>query len=188
MPASPIERARQDRASEGGKPVLFLDIDGVLNSRDCWERLRGSRHKVDREKVVLLNEIVAATGCHVVVSSTWRRIKRCRGILRDCGFRGRFPRDWRTDWLRTFHEPDLVRGDEIADWLKRNGSPPYAIVDDDADMLPEQMPRFVQTSFEKGLTRLHTDHLITLLATPPHPAGDHGATADHDLTATERRA
>ena len=25
------------------------------------------------------------------------------------------------------------------------------------------------------------------LPTPPHPAGDHGATADHDLTATERR-
>ena len=54
-------------------PVLFLDIDGVLNSRECWDRLRGLRHKIDREKVALLNEVVAATDCRIVVSSTWRK-------------------------------------------------------------------------------------------------------------------
>ncbi|WP_132254691.1 HAD domain-containing protein, partial [Methylobacterium segetis] len=150
--------------------MLFLDIDGVLNSRDCWERLRGSRHKIDREKVALLNEVVAATGCRIVVSSTWREMKRCRGILRDYGFKGRFCRDWRTP-PTNYSAADpvaVMRGSEIEDWLSRNGRPPFAIVDDDSDMLPEQLPRFVQTSFEHGLTREHADRLIALLG-PLHP-------------------
>ncbi|ACK82502.1 HAD domain-containing protein [Methylorubrum extorquens] len=164
--------------------VLFLDIDGVLNSRDCWASLTGQRYKIDRTKVALLNEVVAATGCKVVVSSTWRKgawsgPQGCRAILRYYGVRARFPRDWRTielpgpaegdaaAWLRWSAEHTRVRGEEIADWLSRNGSPAYAIVDDDSDMLPEQMPRFVQTSFEHGLTREHADRLIALLSPEP---------------------
>nr|USU32850.1 HAD domain-containing protein [Methylobacterium sp. OTU13CASTA1] len=151
------------------RPVIFLDIDGVLNSRDCWDRLRGSRHKVDREKVALLNEVVAATGCRIVVSSVWRfgcgmGKDGCRPILRHYGLKARFRRDWRTPRSR-----DGIRGGEIADWLSRNGSPPYAIVDDDSDMLPEQMARFVQTTFHAGLTREHADRLIALLSTPVAP-------------------
>lgn len=143
--------------------VLFLDIDGVLNSRECWGRLRGSRHKIDREKVAILNEVVAKTECRVTVSSTWRMDVRCRSILRDYGFRGRFSRDWRTDWQRRYHEPNLVRGDEIADWLSRNPVESYAIIDDDSDMLPEQMPRFVQTTVEMGLQPEHAERLVALL-------------------------
>jgi hypothetical protein len=155
-------------------PVLFLDIDGVLNSRDCWERLRGSRHKIDREKVALLNEIVAETGCRIVVSSTWRigvgqGKGGCRDILRSYGLKARFRRDWRTPEIRDDDHAVPMRGTEIADWLSRNGSPPYAIVDDDSDMLPEQMPRFVQTTFQSGLTREHAYRLIALLAPPVAP-------------------
>lgn len=158
-------RASVSRAAQTEAPVLFLDVDGVLNCRTSWERYpRRHFHMLDEEKIELLNEVCRATGCRVTVASTWRRDTKCRRLLRNRGFRGRFSRDWRTDWLRTFAEPDLVRGDEIADWLKRNGSPAYAIVDDDSDMLPEQMPRFVQTSFEDGLTQTHADRLIALLA------------------------
>ncbi|MBB2964929.1 HAD domain-containing protein [Methylobacterium sp. R2-1] len=157
-------------------PVLFLDIDGVLNSRECWASLRGQRHKIDRAKVALLNEVIAATGCRLVVSSTWRKgigqgKGGCRHILRDYGLKARFRRDWRTPEFSTDDPAAPVRGTEIADWLSRNGSPSYAIVDDDGDMLPEQMPRFVQTSFEHGLTREHADRLIALLArTAPTPS------------------
>lgn len=149
-------------------PVLFLDIDGVLNSADCWSRLRGSRHKIDREKVALLNEVVAVTGCRIVVSSTWRigigqGKGGCRDILRSYGLKARFKRDWRTPEMRDDDMAVPVRGNEIADWLQRNGSPAYAIVDDDSDMLPSQKDRFVQTTFQSGLQREHADRLIALL-------------------------
>ncbi|GJE26269.1 HAD domain-containing protein [Methylobacterium organophilum] len=160
--------------------VLFLDIEGVLNSRECWVRLRDQRHKIDREKVGLLNEVVRITGCRLVISSTWRKgigqgQGGCRHILRDYGLKARFRRDWRTPEFSTDDPTAPVRGTEIADWLSRNGSPPYAIVDDDSDMLPEQMPRFVQTSFEHGLTRTHADRLIALLS--PTPAGRSGSSS-----------
>lgn len=152
--------------------VLFLDIDGVLNSRDCWGRLKGQRHKIDREKVALLNEVVAATGCRIVMSSTWRADLRCRTILREYGLKAHFHRAWRTPEFSYGHPLYGPRGHEIADWLARNGSPAYAIVDDDSDMLPEEMPRFVQTSFEHGLTKAHADRLVALLSVPsPHRAG-----------------
>lgn len=155
-------------------PVLFLDIDGVLNSRECWASLRGQRHKIDLTKVALLNEVVATTRCLIVVSSTWRLgvgqgKGGCRAILRDYGLKARFRRDWRTPEFRADDPTFPVRGTEIAYWLSRNGSPSYAIVDDDGDMLPEQMPRFVQTSFEHGLTREHADRLIALLSRAASP-------------------
>jgi len=148
-------------------PILFLDVDGVLNSHGSFVRNGEPVWRVDADKVALLNEVVRRTGCHVVVSSTWRKGPEdgpdgCREILRARGVRVRFPRDWRTDGSL-----DGIRGGEIADWLRRNGSPPYAIVDDDSDMLPEQQARFVQTNFEEGLTRAHADRLIALLS----PAG-----------------
>lgn len=157
-------RASVSRAAKRRSSVLFLDVDGVLNCKRTFMQRGEPIWRVDAEKVALLNEVARRTGCRVVISSTWRKGKfqgpeGCRAILRARGVKVRFPRDWRTPGSR-----DGIRGGEIADWLKRNGSPAYAIVDDDSDMLPEQMPRFVQTSFEIGLTRQHADRLISLLA------------------------
>lgn len=159
--------------------VLFLDVDGVLNCTEFYKRVVRETGKparalsLCRDRMALLNEVVERTSCLVTVSSTWRRGKNCRRVLRDRGFKGRFSRDWRTDWLQCFEKPDLVRGDEIADWLARNGSPRYAIVDDDSDMLEEQQPFFVQTSHETGLQRGHVERLVSLLsaATRPPPSG-----------------
>lgn len=146
--------------------MLFLDFDGVLNCEASWREPRRGIHRIDRDKVALLTEVVATTGCKVVISSAWRGNDRCRGILRDYGFRGSFHRDWRTRWNKTYGN---VRGDEIADWLERNGNPPFAIVDDDSDMLDSQQDRFVQTTFETGLTRDHADRLVAILRHPlPH--------------------
>lgn len=55
--------------------VIFLDVDGVLNSRD-WlvnNRVR-TENSVNQEKVKLLMEIVQKTNAEVVLSSTWRYI------------------------------------------------------------------------------------------------------------------
>ncbi|SFM96894.1 HAD domain-containing protein [Methylobacterium pseudosasicola] len=150
-------------------PILFLDVDGVLNCKRTFTERGEPLWRVDADKVGLLNEVAKRTGCRVVVSSTWRKGKDrgpegCRAILRARGVRVPFARVWRTPNSR-----DGIRGGEIAEWLLRHGSPSYAIVDDDSDMLPEQMPRFVKTTFEQGLTREHADRLIALLSASRSP-------------------
>lgn len=55
--------------------VIFLDVDGVLNSKDWLENNRvRTENNVNPEKVKLLAEIVKNTNATVVLSSTWRYI------------------------------------------------------------------------------------------------------------------
>lgn len=56
--------------------ILFLDIDGVLNSRDFFFRMRNiilsANEKIDPLAVARLNKITDATGAKIVISSSWR--------------------------------------------------------------------------------------------------------------------
>lgn len=55
--------------------VIFLDVDGVLNSKDWLENNRVRKeNSVNPEKVKLLAKIVKNTNATVVLSSTWRCI------------------------------------------------------------------------------------------------------------------
>ena len=60
--------------------VIFLDIDGVLNTFQTFkeinleEQLTGFRRvAIDIDKVLLLKEIVEKTGAKLVLSSGWRK-------------------------------------------------------------------------------------------------------------------
>lgn len=58
--------------------VIFLDVDGCLNSEEYLRRgcQDGERfHEIDESKVSLLKEIVDNTGAELVLSSTWRGLK-----------------------------------------------------------------------------------------------------------------
>jgi hypothetical protein len=57
--------------------VIFLDVDGVLNSRGKWAgcdlaNLTDSGTRIDPLAVARLKRIVDATDAKIVVSSTWR--------------------------------------------------------------------------------------------------------------------
>jgi len=146
--------------------VLFLDIDGVvLNGRALWHT--GNNKYLPPEKVALIREICDRTGCVIVVSSTWRYSETTADMLRAVGLP--LHADWRTDWKN-----DMVgsiiqgqrRGVEIHRWLARHPGVSYAIIDDDSDMLPEQMPYFVKTDHEEGVEQWHVDALVEILAGP----------------------
>ncbi len=54
--------------------VIFLDIDGVLNSIK-FDRLRmrdGRSDFIDESRLPLLKQIVDSTGAVIVLSTTWR--------------------------------------------------------------------------------------------------------------------
>ena len=57
--------------------VIFLDIDGVLNSDAYFNKIRnlkiqGIKSEIDVEKIQLLKKAVDETGANVVLSSSWR--------------------------------------------------------------------------------------------------------------------
>ena len=54
--------------------VIFLDIDGVLNSR-AYDRKRNwnEQSDIDETRLTLVKEIVDATEAKIVLSSTWRQ-------------------------------------------------------------------------------------------------------------------
>ena len=143
--------------------VIFLDIDGVLNSW-AWTDKEGEResfpgwNKVDPEACARLNRIVEATGAKVVISSTWRkalRLSEIRGVLAKCGAKvdviGATPVLWKP------------RGLEIQSWLDGpDDVEAFVILDDDADM-EHLVGKLVQTSCATGLMDEHVDRAIAVL-------------------------
>jgi len=153
--------------------LIFLDIDGVLNSARWMEE--GHMRRLDWEEhfdpwaCSFLEEVTQRTGCVYVLSSSWR--------LKDPFFRVQ-------QWIRKRGAPSVriigetphyaaVRGDipiahdrrgsEIAAWLKANGEPArWAIVDDSDDMGP-LLPRLVRTTWREGLQREHVEELVRRL-------------------------
>lgn len=140
-----------------GSAVLFLDVDGVLNRVGTRERSPHGTYGVEMEKVKLLRDIVAATNCKIVVSSTWRKYDDLMAYLREqLGGGASSQIVGETPVLDRRAESGLyvakVRGDEIQAWLDENPEVTrFVIVDDDSDMA-HLAPHLVKTNGREGLT------------------------------------
>lgn len=140
-------------------PVVFLDIDGVLNSVASRKRYpAGDERKfIDPDAVKRLNAIAEATGCVFVLSSMWRvgaGLVRTREMLAAAGFTGKIVDE--TPLL--FRE----RRDEIADWIEaEHAGGPIAILDDEE--VGDLAPRLVRTDFETGLLDEHVHRVVALI-------------------------
>lgn len=106
------------------KRVIFLDVDGVLNSRNSMmkrfeaEEKAGSHSRadlsefewknqqIDQDAVKTLNIITDLTGAELVISSTWRRMfdtnADMRGFFKQVGIKAPIVG-------KTPHRPDEVR-------------------------------------------------------------------------------
>ena len=154
--------------------VLFLDIDGVLNSEvfirqrpddqdnDAWVNM------LDSVAIERLNSIlVTLPEVEVVLSSSWRSSGKdeIQQALKEKGFRGTLL-DVTPDLSKKvgFLWTNEHRGAEIDAWLKgRDDVDKFAILDDDSDMSPH-MDRLVLTSWEFGLKREHVEEIIKMLS------------------------
>ena len=125
--------------------VIFLDIDGVLNTYDLV-RSYGFDY-IDRSLVALLATVVRDAGAEIVLSSFWRLHPKDRFLV-DSALKefGMFVCD------KTPSLPGL-RANEIASWLDANTQvEKYAILDDTDDAGVGFEHSFFQTSAEIGLT------------------------------------
>lgn len=145
-------------------PIIFLDIDGVLNSEDWVEELRKNPNPdysdlCDPKAVDRLVEFLQLTGFLIVLSSSWRRtgnILKTYKSLDNVPYLNKLSpyiigQTCRLNVGRTGGK-SWCRGDEIKVWVDEFKPTYYMIIDNNADMLPEQSPRFVHVCSRHGLT------------------------------------
>lgn len=151
--------------------VLFLDIDGVLNSVEWSERRKpnplfgqlqdwqkDAEDSIDPDAMERVNRIVERTGCAVVLSSSRRKEHPLHVLTRILRYRGaRFrllactPSIYRSDECGSLRAS--IRGEQIDWWLRqaRLGDASCVILDDDSDM-GRLCHRLVQTDHRVGIT------------------------------------
>lgn len=126
------------------KPIIFLDVDGVLNRYDTKERL-GPYFGLDVRLVKRAQRLIADVDAEVVLSSTWRLHAELRSVVV-----ARIPVIGLTPEI-----PNGSRGAEIAEWLGSHVNPEggwrkHVVIDDDRDMVPGLTCFFTNPEF--GLT------------------------------------
>ena len=160
--------------------VIFLDVDGVLNSKDDLMIYRERNNitscilydEVEDRPLKLLKEIVEKTNAKIVVSSSWR-IGCCRsGKESIFGDRLYIKLENRLkDYGMDIYDitPSLnsgtQRGDEIREWISKNPVDNFIILDDDSDMCEYlNTEHFIHTTYEHGLTEELKDKAIDFLS------------------------
>lgn len=166
--------------------IVFLDIDGVLNSVEYInfrESLAGAErsrhihethkrilardlHKLDEKKVALLQQFAVTSGCKFVISSTWRENStpaHFEELFKLAGFP--FPTGSVIGLTPVLdHITKQKRGHEIAAWLEEHKhSGAYAILDDDGRGAFLDGQPLVQTNNAVGLMPSDLERLGHLL-------------------------
>jgi hypothetical protein len=162
--------------------LLFLDIDGVLNSTrsHCAQAIDPALSRdewmyasIDPIAVKLINKLVAEHDIEIVLSTSHRpllpmtifdnggpesaeRMIQPHGNIPQCQLMaerlGLNPNRVRGA-TPALSYPGKRRGNEIQYYLDSDFEwETYAIIDDGADMLPSQLERFVKTTMANGLT------------------------------------
>lgn len=150
--------------------VLFLDMDGVLQSRrSIVAYRRGANplrpYPLDEVAVKLMQRTIEETGAYVVISSHWRGFGTARAAAwfanygwYDAPILDETPT--RTDYR------EACRGDVIQQWVDEHEPSRYVIVDDSSDMLPHQP--LVHVDGEEGYQWKDHERAVSLL-TCGHP-------------------
>jgi HAD domain in Swiss Army Knife RNA repair proteins len=147
------------------KKILFLDIDGVLNSEAYY---KSSSHKenyssrFDPQSVEFIKKLVEEFSLQIVISSTWRygAVDRLMHELKNSELIKYLYHEWFTPVIHPAH-----RGREIKLWLDLHPEvTDYIIIDDDENILEEQMNRFVKTGLHEGMTEEHFNRVRAILS------------------------
>lgn len=150
---SPKKPDTKPTTGGSSKKILFLDIDGVVNCKTTTQRHRGAIG-IDPYLAFIVGKIQLDTGCEVVLSSTWRLWEYTREEVKKQV----------VNFIDVTPDLGTSRGEEIQAWLNKHPEVTvYAILDDDTDMLPEQLPNFFQTTWDSGINteiaQAVTEHL-----------------------------
>ena len=163
------------------RKVLFLDIDGVLNTGWWYSQVDRNTPKdkygyaFDPRSVANLKKILDETRADIVISSSWKSfgLSELEEMWQDRELPGKLiditPNSVSDemllnadlDHMELFH----IRGMEIKEWLDKHvkNVSHYVIIDDMDNFLPEQKSHFVQTDPEVGITEEDANIAIKIL-------------------------
>jgi hypothetical protein len=167
--------------NEKMKKIVFLDIDGVLNTRDWHSRMTKDTPRdefgwvFDPVAVENLAHIINETGANIVVSSSWKYLGMTK--LKEMWDIRNLPGDLLDITPNTISDEILLnanldeielgvcRGNEIKEWLSKHKGEVsnYVIIDDFDDLLPEQMCHAVITNTLIGITESDAEKAIKIL-------------------------
>jgi hypothetical protein len=166
------ESATGVKTGGDGMKVLFLDIDGVLNTdRYVLRRDWCTQGNIDETHLPLLRRILEETGAVIVLSTSWRT------------YWDPDPARWAPEWqesgeifarygIEIYDRTPSYNGNnrdrEVGDWLAAHEGEveSFAILDDRRMGWGELQDRLVFTYRSHGLTEKHTEKAIELLRTP----------------------
>ena len=158
--------------------VIFLDVDGVLNSQDDLMIYREKNNitgsilydAVEDRALNLLKEIVENTGAKIVISSSWQTEYDDKEDNPDANLYNKLKyrlKDYDMeiyDVTPFIRKTDTHRGDEIRAWLSKNPVQNFVILDDDSDMREFlHTEHFIKTTYKHGLTEELKNKAITVL-------------------------
>lgn len=136
--------------------IIFLDIDGVLNSEIYYRSVNRTAKdwsRFDPTAVDLIKKLVDEFFAQIVISSTWRfgAVQLLNSELKKSGLIKYLHKDWKTP---QGYPPS--KGKEIQEWLDQHTNiSEYVIIDDDESILEEQKSRFVKTDLMNGMKEKH---------------------------------
>ena len=147
--------------------IIFLDVDGVLNSMKFDRWLQDHHMKqyygyelLDQNALLNLKDIVFVTGADIILSSSWRLSNKCCEELRQ---------QLLPYGLRFIDKTVCLcqenRGEEIKEWLSRHPEVDHFVILDDEDEFKDDLLKnnFVETTFEEGLLEQHAAKAIEIL-------------------------
>lgn len=155
--------------------VIFLDIDGVLNSEEFLNNNPGKA--IDKNGVGILKHIIDKTGALIVMSSGWRLwfddnlmpkdgYSQCLyDILEEFNIKlfGKTP-DFSTEEIRTRKTFSHVKAKEIIAWLDENNTVDKYVVIDDLDLRNDKInANLVRTNPKIGINEDDAKHVIAML-------------------------
>lgn len=156
--------------------VIFLDVDGVLNSE---EFLKNNPNRfIDRKCVSILKDIIDKTGAVIVLSSGWRlwfsdNLMPVDGhsqclyyLLNSFNIKlySKTP-DFSTDEIRARKTFSYVKAKEILAWINDNDNVEKYVVIDDLDLINEQVNKnLIRTNGKIGITKEDAKRAIMLLS------------------------
>ncbi|QDV30285.1 hypothetical protein Spb1_22140 [Planctopirus ephydatiae] len=122
--------------------ILFLDVNGVLNSRfDSGADGLGESH------LRQLKRIEDEAGCVIVLTSSWRLADDLTAKLMRA-----FDRHGIPIWIDSTPDVSGDRAEEVQVWITEHGPCVGVVIDDDYDGFEKTEIRCVQTSVDHGLT------------------------------------
>lgn len=168
-------------------PIIFLDMDGVMNNDRAFQRSKKgfhppgnlSAHTVSHLCVEHLNILMDKTNSDIVISSSWRSKRKMDDMDLTFEF-GNITVIRALSWGgfkhcnriigNTIELDDEIRGKEIEHWLENHkdrfslNETPFIILDDDGDMTENQLlNNFVQPNRRLGLQQSDINKALKLI-------------------------